>query len=281
MPKFRTDHFNIFAKSERPPDPMRKYQIKAMDDDSTDILLYGIVAWWDLDSKQFAEDLMRITTSKVNLRINSPGGNVFDGIGMYNSIKTHPAQFTSIIESSALSIMSVVALASETVKIAKNAFMMLHEPWSIIAANAKDLRKEADVLDKLSGGMAGTYMEKTGKSAKNVKEWMGEETWFNAQEAKDAGLVDEIIGENKEAKSFFDLSIFANVPEELRERINANRGKPTEREIEKILRDSGFSRQEAVAFVAGGYKNAAQRDSEPDWSCLCEIINKSIQNMKG
>lgn len=281
MPKFRTDHFNIFAKCTAPPDGFRKYEIKAVDEETTDVLLYGIVAWWDLDSAQFAEDLMRITTPRVNLRINSPGGNVFDGIGMYNSIKAHPAHFTSTIESSALSIMSVVALASDVVKIAKNAFMMVHEPWSIIAANAKEHRKEADVLDKLSVGMIGTYVEKTGKPSNEIKSWMEEETWFNAQEAKSAGFVDEIIGESS-TNAFFDLSIFSNVPDELQNRINASKTKPTEREIEKILRDSGFSRQEAVAFVAGGMKNIpSQRDSGPDWSSLCSIVQRTNKSMGG
>jgi len=281
MPKLRTDHLNIFARGKMPHESFRKYEINASSEDETDVLIYDVIAWYAVDAAQLARDLQKITTPRINLRINSPGGNVFDGLAIHNMLKAHPATITTHIEGYAASIASIIALAGDTVKIAKNAFFMIHEPWSIIAGDAEELRKEADVLDKLSGALVSTYLEVSGKSEKQIKAWMKEETWFNAQAAVDSGFAHEIIGESS-VNAGFDVSIFANVPDELRERINATRSKPTEREIEKILRESGFSRKEAVSFVSGGMKTlSSQRDSEPDWSSYWDTVNRTIQLMKG
>lgn len=211
----------------------------------------------------------------INIRLNSPGGSVFDGTTIFNAIKQHKSKTIAHIDGLAASIASVIALAADEVRMAENAFLMIHEPWSMVIGNADIMRDEAELLDKVGGTIAKTYMDKSKKDEKEILEMMKSETWMSAQEALDAGFVDSIVTENKEkAQNLFDLSIFMNVPDKLKDK------KPvlSERMIESVLRDAGCSHKQAKAILSAGYKDGQrdvdqidpepvvepQRDVEPD-----------------
>lgn len=240
------------------------YKINAAKKDETVIYLYDEISWWGIQADQFVKDLNAIETPTIRLRMNSPGGSVFDGTAIYNALKQHESRIIVHIDGLAASIASIIAMAGDEVRAAENAFFMVHDPWSIVIGTAEMMREEADLLDKVSVTMAKTYQAKTGKSEEEILQYMAKETWFTGQEALDAGFVDfvEKLDENEQAKakvSLFDLSAFAHVPDHLK----AEKTLPTERETEKILRDAGFSRKQSEEILAKGYAEAL-RDAGAD-----------------
>lgn len=235
----------------------------AQSEGATEILLYDEIGYFGVTAEDFRRELATVGTPEITLRINSPGGEIFDSIAIYNALREHPARVTTRIDGIAASMASVIALAGETVEIADNAFMMVHNPWSIVIGNAEDMRKEADILEKLGGSLVSAYVEKTGKDEAEVRALMDAETWLNADEAVAAGLADTVIGsgadEAMQAAALFDLSIFANLPDGLREQPKHD---PTTRELERALRDAGLSQVAAKAYVSAGREAATQRDAE-------------------
>lgn len=227
------------------------YRIENKADEAT-VYIYDEISWWGISAQKFVEDLDKIEASTIHVRINSPGGAVFDGVAIYNAIKQKKTKKKIChIDGLAASIASIIALGGDEVRMGENAFLMIHEPWSIVIGMADDMRKEADLLDKVSGTLATTYMNKTGKSEAQIKEYMAEETWFTAQEALEAGFIDVIDKDQDESDQVvntFDLSVFANVPDQLRDR----KKEPTVREAERALRDVGYSEKKAKAILAKG-----------------------------
>jgi len=238
-----------------------QYLVENKADEAT-FYLYDEISYWGISADQFVKDLNASKAATINIRINSPGGSVFDGTAIYNAIKQHKAKTITHIDGLAASIASTIALAGDEVRMADNTFMMIHNPWSIVMGDSKAMREEADLLDKVRNTtIASIYMAKSGKGKEEILEKMDAETWFTAQEAKDYGLIDVISGEEPaEAKAvLFDLSIFANLPEPLKQRQNAM---PSVRDLEQALRDVGCSQSLAKGILASGLK---QRDvAEPD-----------------
>ncbi|HBB9192092.1 TPA: Clp protease ClpP, partial [Escherichia coli] len=124
------------------------YTIKAADvRGAADIFIYEEIGGFGVTAKQFAEDLKALgDVSHINLRIHSPGGDVFEGIAIYNLLRNHPADITVYIDGVAASMASVVAMAGDRVVMPENAMMMIHKPWGISGGNAGDMRDYADLL---------------------------------------------------------------------------------------------------------------------------------------
>lgn len=243
--------------------PFRRVQANlrvAQTETEAEILLYDEISFWGVSAEMFRRELDAISAPTINLRINSPGGDVFDSLAIYNALKEHPSRVVTHIDGVAASMASVIALAGDEVRMAENAFFMVHQPWSFVIGNATDLRKEADLLDKVAGSLSLAYTQKTGKSADEIAAIMDAETWMNADEALEAGFVDEVVRDAKEEPesiaAVFDLSIFANVPESL----TATPAEPTIRDLERALRDAGLSQIAAKQFVSAGRAAAEQRD---------------------
>jgi len=185
------------------------FEIKNATEESADVYIYDVVGdpWVGLDSATVVKQLNELKTKKISLRINSPGGLVFDGMAIYNAIARHPAEVTTYIDGLAASIASVIALAGKRVVIAENAMMMIHEPWSYAVGNSAQLRKEADVLDQIRETIINVYETRTGENRDVIAKLMADETWFTAKEAVAAKLADEVTTGMK-AAACFDLSVF-------------------------------------------------------------------------
>ena len=214
-------------------------------------------------AKNFQKELAGIKASQIDLHINSPGGEVFDGITIYNLIKQHPANVTAHIDGLAASIASVIALAGDTVIMAENALFMIHNPWGFAMGDATEMRKTADLLDKVGGSLVTAYASKSGKSDDEISVLMDSETWMTAQEAKDAGFIDEISEQMDLAACAkfipaMQKAKFKNIPENL----SGSKQTPTAREAEKALRDVGFTQAQAKVVLAEGLKGF-QRDVDP------------------
>lgn len=246
---------------ERPvfkPRAKGTYRIQSKAEEAT-VFIYDEISYWGISPQTIATDLQAIKADTIHLRLNTPGGAVFDGIAIYNLFKEHAAKVIVHIDGLAASIGSVIAMAGDEIRMAENATLMIHEPWSIVMGGAEDMRKEADLLDKAAGQIVGTYTARTGATQDQVLDWMGSETWFTAAEAKEAGFVDVVEQNNAKAQAqvrTFNLSVFANTPAALQ----GDREPPTERDLERILRDAGCSRAEAKSILAEGIK-AKQRDA--------------------
>jgi ATP-dependent Clp protease protease subunit len=150
--------------------------------------------------------------SSVNVRLNSPGGSVFDGVAIYNLLRSFPAAITTQVDGMAASIASIIALAGDKVTMAENAMMMIHDPWMLAMGGADDLRKSADMLDKVKSAILETYVQRSNLDQNTAAKLMAEETWFTAQEAVDAGLAHSISQPVKIAASFRTLKNYRRTP---------------------------------------------------------------------
>jgi len=245
-----------WGKSLEKPD---WYKIEAKDDDNNaEIIIYDVVGWPYNDAFDLIRNLGTIKAKNISVRINSPGGDVFDGVAIFNALKEHPAHVTTKIEGLAASIASIIALAGDEVQAHKNAMYMVHDPWVLAAGNQYDLREIADILGKIGGNMLDIYYDKSNIGKRELKQMMKDETWFTAAEAKDRGLIDTIL-DTGAAKAKFDLSIYANVPDEL-EDSDREGATLSKQEIERALRDAGASRSFAKSIAARGSNGNSQRD---------------------
>lgn len=191
----------------------------AVNGDTAEILIYDVIGedFWSgggVTAKGFAQTLKTIGDVKaINLKINSPGGDVFDGIAIYNNLVQHSAKVNVFIDGLAASIASVIAMAGDTITIAENGMMMIHNPWTIALGDANHLRASAEVLDKIKATMLSTYSKRAGISEGDVSKIMDAETWYTGQEAVDAGFADAIqFVKSAEPAALFDLSVFKNAP---------------------------------------------------------------------
>jgi ATP-dependent Clp endopeptidase proteolytic subunit ClpP len=223
------------------------YKIEALSDDEAEIMIYDVIGWPFNDAGEFVRALSDMKQKTITVRINSPGGDVFDAFAIFNALQSHKSKIVTRIESLAASAASFIALAGKEVQAYKNAMLMIHNSWVYAAGNQYDLREIADILEKLDGNMVDIYAENSSVGKKEVRDMMKAETWLTAKEAKEKGFIDTII-DGKAAKAQFDLSMFANTPDEF---IAGENHEPTEREKEKALRDVGLSLKEAKAFLAG------------------------------
>ena len=154
----------------------------------------------DTSARHFKEELDKLgNVSQINVYINSKGGDVGEGIGIYSQLKRHKAHKTAYIDGYACSVASVIPMACDEVVISPPATMMIHPAWSIVMGNAAELRKCADDLDKITESTKQAYLLKSGDKISEAKltELMNAETWLTAQECIKYGFADRILGEDE------------------------------------------------------------------------------------
>lgn len=231
---------------------------------TTKVMLYDDIGAFGIRAKDFVSELDAITTPNIDLHINSYGGEIVDGLACYNAIRRHRANVTVHIDGLAASVASVVACAGDTVRVAKNAFLMMHNGWGMAIGDPAEMRKSADILDKLCNSIAEVYSAKTLKSVDECRQAMDEETWFSATEAKAWGLVDQIEDEGEEndmaASVLLAVAKYQKAPPALRKfaaKLEAKRNEELRKEpvMEKVvLRDGkwfvGDAEVDASAVLA-------------------------------
>jgi ATP-dependent Clp endopeptidase proteolytic subunit ClpP len=168
------------------------YALEKTADNETTVTLYDEIGAFGAGSKEFLADLGKLSGQHIHLRINSPGGSVIEGTAIYNALRRHEGGLTVHIDAMAASMASVIAMAGAPVFMADNALLMIHNPWTVSMGESKDLRKEADLLDKLKVNLRNAYVRKTGMDAEEIAQMMDEETWLDAVEAVALGFADAI-----------------------------------------------------------------------------------------
>jgi len=154
---------------------------------------------------------------RIDLFINSPGGDVFEGLAIYNTLKEHPAPVHVSVRGLAASAASYIAMAGDHIQMGQGTFLMIHNAMTWMGGNAQELRKQASLLDKVDASIAGIYAQRTGRDVKQFEKWMSAETWFTADDAVTNGLADRIAGADSiatvgtEGKRCRDMK-FRNIP---------------------------------------------------------------------
>lgn len=162
--------------------------------DATDVLIYSSIGgWFGMWADEFVDELKAVTTSKINLRLNSPGGSVFDGIAIANAIRSHPATVTVYVDSLAASIASVIAMSGDRLVMMPQSQIMVHNASGACYGDSTEMAKMAQMLDKQSLNIAEAYAQHTGGSLADWTQYMADETWFTADEALAVGLADEVM----------------------------------------------------------------------------------------
>lgn len=172
----------------------------------TEVFIYDEIGddWLgnSVSAKTFINEISQVRSPEIHLRINSPGGSVFDAHAIHNALTRHPSNVTTFIDGLAASAASFVALAGQRVVMAKNALFMIHNPWGGVSGTADDMRQMADVLDKVKTTIVDIYQTKTGLPTEALSAAMNDETWYTADEAMRNGFVDEISNALAIAASF-------------------------------------------------------------------------------
>lgn len=150
-----------------------------------------------ISAKQFSDELKNLsaTVNTLTVRINSPGGDVFDGIAIYNRLKQFKGKKIVYIDGLAASIASIIALAGDEIYIGEGALYMVHLPWTYAAGNRMDIDNTVNRLMDIEEQMIGIYSKKTGIDRSEVRSLLEAETWMGADEAIEAGFVDEKVDE--------------------------------------------------------------------------------------
>ena len=187
------------------------FQMKAMNNVAQIDIFGDIVSekWFDEETSatSFRDALKELgDVSTINLSINSGGGSVFDGIAIYNMLKSHKATVNVYVEGLAASIASVIAMAGDTITMRSGSMMMVHMPWTLSQGNAEEMRKTADTLEKTGDSIVDIYSERTGISPDDIRNIMNDETWLSAEEAVEQGWATKL--DKKEA-------VMNSVPKEI------------------------------------------------------------------
>ena len=198
------------------------YNINSKASKVIDVYIFDEIGMGGVNAQGFIEEIKSFKDSPMNLHINCVGGDVFDGMAIFNIIKKRTAKTTVYIEGIAASMGSVIALAADSVVMAENSLFMIHNAWGGAMGEAKEMKKTAKLLDKISGEIADIYVKKTKLPYDKVKEMMDEETWLNAEEALELGFIDSISDAIKVAAKY-DVSKFKNITnKEIKNKLSIN-----------------------------------------------------------
>jgi len=190
------------------------YSICALNE-GAEISIYDEIGAYGVSAKAFLADLGKLPdAAPLTLRLNSPGGSVFDAVAIYNALQRHPGNVTVSIDGIAASAASYIAMAGDEIIMPENAFLMIHDPSGMVMGTAADMRAMAESLDKIGASLIKGYATKSGKAEKDIAVLMAAETWLDAAEAVDIGLADTLAAPVKMAASF-DVSGFKNAPPEI------------------------------------------------------------------
>ena len=239
----------------------------AASDDPAEIAIFDQIGeTWDgagFTPKKMAAILRNIGDRPVSIAINSPGGDMFDGIAIYNQLAEHPAEVSIKVVGMAASAASVIAMAGDKIAIGQGSFLMIHNAWGAVIGNRHDFAAAAELFAPFDEAMAGIYAARTGLTVDAVAAMMDAETWIAANTALDKGFATEVlpaVQHNTDAQAASGLSAKARV-DSLLAKLHVPRS-----ERKRLLREiSGMPSAAGQAMPGAGFNEAATR--------LLETIN--------
>lgn len=219
-------------------------------------------------SKQVAAALRAIGDQDVVVDINSPGGDFFEGVAIYNTLRAHPHKVTVRVIGLAASAASVIAMAGDEIQIGKAGFLMVHNAWVVAIGNRHDLAEAAKTMEPFDDAMATVYSDRAGVKKAKAAEWMDSETWFNGEQAVDAGLADGFLP--------------ADSVSEDKTKAAAEKSVNATRRIDARLAKTGMPRTERRALLAdmkGGTHDAAPTAMH-DAGALAAALSAASQTIR-
>ena len=199
------------------------YAIRARAE-GAEVSIYDEIGAYGVSAKSFLDELGALPDDgPLTLRLNSPGGSVFDAVAIYNALKRHAGPVTVWIDGIAASAASYIAMAGDEVVMPENAFLMIHDPSGLVMGTADDMRAMAEALDKIKGSLVAGYVAKSGGAEDDIAALMAKETWLDAAEAVELGFADR-LAEPVRIAARFDVGRFRNAPPALVEAIEAAAG---------------------------------------------------------
>ena len=184
-----------------------------------EVLIYDEIGAYGVTAKGFLAELGALPDGvPIDLRLNSPGGSVFDAVAIYNALQRHEGEITVWIDGIAASAASYVAMAGDEIVMPENAFLMIHNPSGLVMGTSAEMREMAATMDKIAGSMIRGYAARSGRSEEEIAALMAAETWFDAEAAITAGLATRMVEPVRIAASF-DIASFRNAPRVLVEAV--------------------------------------------------------------
>lgn len=220
----------------------------AASEDNNTITIYDVIGtdWWTgegVTAKRIAAALRSIGNADVVVNVNSPGGDMFEGIAIYNLLAAHPAKVTVNVMGLAASAASIIAMAGDTINMGTGSFLMIHNAWGVVVGNKNDMRAAADVFDGFDAALADIYHARTGVKKAEISALMDGETFMGSADAIRRGFADGTIADPPpaaKASSRADQSLLAR------------------RQTEAALARAGFSRGDRQQMISalGGQRDA-------------------------
>lgn len=238
LPEIHADARLAKTRFDVRPDAMDKWhpEVHAAADGDASISVYDVIGeGWDgtgVTAKRINGALRNIGAKAVTVNINSPGGDFFEGVAIYNLLRAHPAKVTVNVMGLAASAASVIAMAGDEIRMGDGAFLMIHNAWALAIGNRHDLAAAAEQLAPFDAAMAGVYAARTGKPAADMAALMDNETWLGATDAVDAGFADGVLDRGATAEAGASASASAV------------------RRTEAALRASGMPRSAAQKLIS-------------------------------
>lgn len=241
MPGVPTGRPQIDVRSYISPQALDRWdssiRAAAEEDDDRTIGIYDVIGedWWTgggFTAKRMSAALRSLGRGPVTVSINSPGGDMFEGLAMYSMLREHPGEVTVKVMGLAASAASVIAMAGDTVKIARAGFLMIHNCWLLAAGNRHQLRDIADQLEPFDEAMADVYATRTGEDMKAMQKLMDRESFIGGSAAVTQGFADSLLDSDEIGKS--------------EDKKNAS----AVRRLEAALRASGMPKSEAMRLIS-------------------------------
>ena len=212
--------------------------VQAADKDADrTISVYDVIGqdYWSgegVTAKRIAGALRGMGSGPVTVNVNSPGGDMFEGLAIYNLLREHDGEVTVKVLGLAASAASIIAMAGDNVQVARAGFLMIHNAWVMAIGNRNDLIEVADTLKPFDEAMASIYAARTGRDMKAMAKLMDSETWIGGQAAIDDGFADDFLPSDQVKKGEGKASASAV------------------RRIEAGLRASGMPKSEAMRLIS-------------------------------
>lgn len=215
-------------------------ELRAAVDESEDdrtISVYDVIGYdyWSgegVTAKRVAGALRHLGAGPVTVNVNSPGGDVFEGLAIYNLLREHKGEVTVKVLGLAASAASVIAMAGDNIQIARAGFFMVHNAWVIAAGNRNDFREIATWLEPFDAAMADIYVARTGLESKAVNKLMDAESWLGGASAIEQGFADELLAADQVGRG------------------EARASGAAARRLEAALRASGLPKSEAMRLLS-------------------------------
>ena len=218
-----------------------------------EVSIYDEIGAYGVSAKNFLDELGKLPgEASLTLRLNSPGGSVFDAVAIYNALKRHAGPVSVWIDGIAASAASYIAMAGDEVVMPENAFLMIHDPSGFAMGTAADMRAMAEALDKIKGSLVAGYVAKSGGAEADIAALMARETWLDAAEALALGFADR-LAEPVRIAARFDVGRFRNAPPALVAAVET---------AGEASGEDAVGPAEAAAAVGEGDANAADAEAE-------------------